>query len=132
MTRSESSLAAKDSERPQSGGKALPPMAGEEEINRVFHLRHKSAAVAVPPDFLHARQAIRIHVLRPDHLFKTKAAMAAAHATRLHATVRGLADAIAGDHIVHHDCSRLDLRGHGLAAFAICCPDAGSQSKFGV
>src|SRR5437016_2776195 len=132
MTRSESSLAAKDRERPQSGGKALPPMACEEEINRVFHLRHESAAVAVPPDLLHARQAVRIYVLGPDHLFKTKAAMAAPDAARLHPAVRGLADAKAGDNVVHHDCPRLDLRGHGLAAFAIACPDAGGQSKLGV
>src|SRR5439155_883178 len=90
MTRSESSLAAKDRERPQSGGKALPPMACEEEINRVFHLRHESAAVAVPPDLLHAWQAVGIYVLGPDHLFKTKAALAAPDAARLHPAVRGL------------------------------------------
>src|SRR5260370_8978034 len=128
MTLSESSLAAKDSERPQSGGKALPPMAGEEEINRVFHLRHKSAAVAVPPDFLHARQAIRIHVLRPDHLFKAKAAVAAPDAARLHAAVRGLAAAVAGDHIVHHAYSPLDLPAHALPAFAIARPAAPGPS----
>src|SRR5581483_7918553 len=47
------------------------PTAGELQVEKPFHLSRKTLAVAVPPDFLETRQAVRVDVLDADHLLQT-------------------------------------------------------------
>src|SRR5579862_7506257 len=113
----------------QCTANTLWPRSGKLEIDERFHLPRKTLPVGIPPNFLHSRHAIYVHILAPHHFFQSEAAVGAPNAAALHSPVRRFADAETRNHVVHHYCASLDAAGKGGTASVIACPEAGCQPE---
>jgi hypothetical protein len=106
--------------------------ARELHVQKAAHLPAETLAVTIPPDFLHPRNTVRVHIFQPDHFFQPKTPVRSAYAAGLHPAVRSLADAEAGNHIVHHDRARLNTPRETFAAHPVARPHACCKPVFGV
>src|ERR1700674_66003 len=98
---------------------------GIQQVEKTLHLARESFTETEPPDFFHARDQIAVEILHAHHFFQTPAPVRTPQATRLHASIRSLADAETRHYIVHHHRASIDLARQSLAASAIASPNAG-------
>src|SRR5436190_10465235 len=101
-------------------------------IEQIFDVAREGIAIAIPPDLLHSRQAVRGYILDPNHLVEPKTSMGPADSAGLNAAVRSFADPEAGNGVVHHDRARIDAIRQSLATCAIAGPDAGGKATLGI
>src|SRR5579862_8861905 len=114
----------------QSSTQSIAKFRPKLEVDEALHLPGESLPITVPPEFFYSGQAVDIDIFCTHHLFEAKPPMRASHAARFHPAVRGFADSEAGNEVVHHHGSSLNMSRDPLAALGIARPDAGGKTEF--